>query len=210
MASDLTVQTIRGPGSGANANKVIVPTGQTLTLVDKLAHSNFPVGSILQTKNFSNVQLASMNTTTFTEPVSDYRLSITPKAASSRILLTYGFNVNVRGTLSVIYHFRAIRNPSGTSGTLLTGDGGSFNGNLGNRTNMNASIRGPVGDLNDCFFIYFQTWDEPNTTSQVQYGLHSRRETGGDGTIYFNHSAENAASFGWMCPFTITAVEIAQ
>ena len=30
MASELTVQTLKGPTSGANANKVIIPSGQTL------------------------------------------------------------------------------------------------------------------------------------------------------------------------------------
>jgi hypothetical protein len=30
MASEITVQTIKGPTSGANANKVIIPSGQTL------------------------------------------------------------------------------------------------------------------------------------------------------------------------------------
>ncbi len=209
MASDLTVQTIRGPGSGANANKVIVPTGQTLTLVDKLAYDNLPVGSVLQVVTMKATTLASQNTTTFSEPTSAYRLSITPKYSNSRIHLTYGFNVNVTGTLSVIYHFRAVRNPV-SGGTLLTSDGGNFDGNLGNRTNMNASIRGPVSDLNDAFFMYFQAWDEPSTTSQVQYGLHGRRETGGEGTIYYNHSSQNQASFGWMVPFVITAMEIKQ
>jgi hypothetical protein len=30
MASDLTVQTIRGPGSGVNANQILIPTGQKI------------------------------------------------------------------------------------------------------------------------------------------------------------------------------------
>ena len=30
MASELTVQTLRGPTSGTNANKVLIPSGQTL------------------------------------------------------------------------------------------------------------------------------------------------------------------------------------
>jgi hypothetical protein len=209
MASDLTVQTIRGPGSGANANKVIVPTGQTLTLVDKLAYDNLPIGSVLQVVTMKATTLATQNTTTFSEPSSSYRLSITPKYNNSRIHLTYGFNCNVQGTLSVIYHFRAVRNPA-SGGTLLTSDGGTFDGNLGNRTNMNMAHRGPVSDLNDSFFMYFQAWDEPATTSQVQYGLHGRRETGGAGAISYNHTVNNEGSYGWMVPFVITATEIKQ
>jgi hypothetical protein len=30
MASDLTVQTIRGPGSGVNANQILIPSGQKI------------------------------------------------------------------------------------------------------------------------------------------------------------------------------------
>ena len=30
MASELTVQTLRGPTSGANADTVLIPSGQTL------------------------------------------------------------------------------------------------------------------------------------------------------------------------------------
>jgi hypothetical protein len=209
MASDLTVQTIRGPGSGANANKVIIPTGQTLTFPNQLAYDNIPVGGVVQVVTMKATSLASQDTTTFSEPSSAYRLSITPKFSNSRIHLSYGFNVNVQGTLSVIYHFRAVRNPA-SGGTLLTSDGGNFDGNLGSRTNMNMSHRGPVGDTNDAFFMYFQAWDEPATTSQVQYGLHGRRETGGVGQIYYNHSASNTSSFGWMAPFVITATEIRQ
>jgi hypothetical protein len=74
---------------------------------------------------------------------------------------------------------------------------------------MNMAHRGPIGDLNDSFFMFFQAWDEPGTTSQIQYGLHSRRETGGDAAISYNHTVNNASSYGWMVPFTITAMEIA-
>ena len=42
MASEIIVQTLKGPSSGANANKVIVPSGQTLEVdeITGLANSN--------------------------------------------------------------------------------------------------------------------------------------------------------------------------
>ena len=47
MASEIIVQTLKGPSSGANANKVIIPSGQTLD-----ASSGFipPAGSVVQVK----------------------------------------------------------------------------------------------------------------------------------------------------------------
>ena len=45
MASELTVQTLRGPTSGANADTVLIPSGQTLD-----ASNGFipPAGTIVQ------------------------------------------------------------------------------------------------------------------------------------------------------------------
>lgn len=47
MASELQVQTISGPPTGANANKILIPSGQTLTLEDKLAYNNLPSGTVI-------------------------------------------------------------------------------------------------------------------------------------------------------------------
>jgi hypothetical protein len=86
MASDLTVQTIRGPGSGANANKVIVPSGQTLTLVDKLGYSNLPSGTIVQVQStVSNVSMVSGASQTFVN--TGLIVFITPRFANSRMII---------------------------------------------------------------------------------------------------------------------------
>jgi len=49
MASELIVQTLKGPTSGANANKVIIPSGQTLSVADGVQASDMPSGSVIQT-----------------------------------------------------------------------------------------------------------------------------------------------------------------
>lgn len=58
MASELTVQTIRGPLSGANANTVVVPAGQTLDISNStlsgLSSSEMPAGSIISINTFRN------------------------------------------------------------------------------------------------------------------------------------------------------------
>jgi hypothetical protein len=86
MASDLTVQTIRGPASGANANKVLIPSGQTLTLEDKLAHLNMPTSSIVQVKSlYSNVSASMSGSQTFTN--SGVYIDITPRFSTSTLIV---------------------------------------------------------------------------------------------------------------------------
>lgn len=51
MASELYVETLKGLTSGANANKVIIPSGQTLEVADGLRSADMPAGSVLQVKH---------------------------------------------------------------------------------------------------------------------------------------------------------------
>ena len=83
MAGTLTVQNIEGPSSGANANKIIVPSGQTLDASEGFVA---PAGSVIQTEysvladNYST----SSYGTAFSAPIS---INYTPKFASSKLLL---------------------------------------------------------------------------------------------------------------------------
>jgi len=94
MAGTLTVQNIEGPSSGANANKVIIPSGQTL---DASGGTMLPsAGQVAQVvKSAKNTSASDSSTTTLAEISSDYRISLTPKFSDSFILLTFqaGFNV---------------------------------------------------------------------------------------------------------------------
>jgi len=78
MAGTLTVQNIEGPSSGANANKVIIPSGQTL----------YAPGHVVQvvTKEIATVNIGT--TSTSLVDVTGSSLSITPSSANSKILLT--------------------------------------------------------------------------------------------------------------------------
>ena len=222
MASDLTVQTIRGPGSGANANKVIVPTGQTLalssgstldinstTISGKIDYANIPVGGVVQVVTKRSLTLASVDTTTFTELHNDYRVGITPKFSNSRIYLRYVLPVNnVGGSTGTIMHVKAYKfTPSSAD---LTSYGGDFNGNLGNRTSCTAPYRPAGFDSNDPSTWMFEAYDQPGSTAYQEYGFLYKRETGGQNTTYFCHSSGNTTSYGWMAPIIIVATEIRQ
>jgi len=80
MASELTVQTLRGPTSGANADTILIPSGQTL-------HAP---GHVVQC--ISDDDARGWTSTTATSLVATgISLSITPKFANSVILVDFHF-----------------------------------------------------------------------------------------------------------------------
>ena len=84
MAGTLTVQNIEGPSSGANANKIIIPSGQTLIPSS---------GGIIQVQKSSIRYSASTTTSTSYAKVSgSYDVTITPKTADSYILAMFSYH----------------------------------------------------------------------------------------------------------------------
>ena len=86
--STLIVENLKGPSTGSNANKIIVPSGQTLD-----ASNGFvaPTGHVIQTVVGSTNSLVT-STSTFATVGSG---SITPISTSSKILLTLQMHVYV-------------------------------------------------------------------------------------------------------------------
>jgi len=76
MASELIVQTLKGPTSGANANKVIVPSGHTLTAAGHVLQ-------VVTTGQYSTTWSSSSTSYSAT----GHKLSITPSSSSSKILI---------------------------------------------------------------------------------------------------------------------------
>ena len=87
MASELYVETLKGLTSGANANKVIVPAGQTL---DASAGSVvLPAGAggkVLQVLQTTTTVYQGVQSTSFTT-LANLNPSITPSSTSSKILV---------------------------------------------------------------------------------------------------------------------------
>ena len=83
--STLFVENLKGPTTGDNANKVIIPTGQTLQIDDGVAHASMPSGSVIQ-------QVSNFNKTQFTTSGNAYvetnsTVSITPKFSDSQMAI---------------------------------------------------------------------------------------------------------------------------
>jgi hypothetical protein len=93
MASDLTVQTIRGPGSGANANKIIIPSGQTLDLSS--AGALIP-GRILQALTETEYDIITYSSTSYTD--SNISITLTTLGANSKFIINGGIGYNLQST----------------------------------------------------------------------------------------------------------------
>jgi hypothetical protein len=165
--STIKVENLTGITSGANANKIIVPAGQTLQVTDKLRHDDMPVGSIIQT-----VYTENATGTAYTSADTNHDLfsaTITPKSATSKILVS----------MSVQHGTQSTQNDFGLH--LKRGST-----RIGGRTND--SSRGgpnswycgddPIGGSSannwNLFTASWQYLDSPSTTSATIYtvGLH--------------------------------------
>ena len=86
MASELTVQTIKGPTSGGNANKVIIPSGETLVVTDNIRYDDLPVDSVIQEKFAKGTTNGTSSGSAWVNSV--VNASITPKFSNSKIIGT--------------------------------------------------------------------------------------------------------------------------
>lgn len=131
MASELIVQTIQGPSSGANANKVIIPSGQTL---DVSGGSLIPeAGQILQLKQVQWDTTTAMTAIETYVAVNDSAITITARGDNSHFyLLATGNAYQDAGVGMNLGFYRGstlIRGVTGSSGDAWIGggNGGSTN-----------------------------------------------------------------------------------
>ena len=165
-------------------------------------------GSVIQTVVKRSDTKASLNTTSFTEANSDYRVSITPTHSDNRIYLSYYMYTNTAMAANTLFMMRAEKYTGGSAATITSrstwsGNGSRHYADYGNRP-------GNGYDNNDQTPIFWECYDDPSSTSQQTYGFTYRRETGGSGTIYFVHSMNNSGVYGFSCPVLIIAREVVQ
>jgi len=159
-------------------------------------------GTILQTVIYKSNTLSSLNVTDFTEASTDYRVTITPIKATSRILLTYFIATNNSMASNTLFMFRARnitnnRNVNGEASTSGSRWQAQWVGRPGNGY-----------DTNDQMTCMWTCFDSPATTAAQTYGWQYRREGGGSGTCYFGYSSGDNSTFGFVTPITIIAQEV--
>ena len=157
MASELTVQTLRGPTSGANADTVLIPSGQTL---DASAATLVPsADQIIQLKTVKPSAETTFSSASYTD-ASGFNVTITPKHTNSRIV--------IRIWAKTVLNNAAGSNQSAHDHRLMRGSTEITDGSWMNYYNM---AWAPT-DHYPPFTL--SCIDEPNTTSAITYQLQGR------------------------------------
>lgn len=176
MASVLQVEELRGPTTGANANKVIIPSGQTLDVSGGSFERTINTGEIIQTVIFNNSAVLradqTFSTSTWVTPLysgsEQINVTITPTSSSNPILVTFMTSMVYNGA-GQAFKVRLIDN----NGQQI---GGQYGGGY-----LNANNGGPYQPM-------IGTWlHSPSTTSAYTYKIqmHSNASAG---NIDFPHN----------------------
>ncbi len=180
----LTVQNLQGPTSGANANKVIIPSGQTL---DASNGFTAPAGHVIQMQNAGiSGNASTTSSTSFVD--TGLSVNITPKFATSKIFVVTHTVISIgNGANHARVDFKCIESGSGTEVYRMDyhGTDGTQNGNI--QKNMSGSGVFPCSNTNQLTF-----------KTQVQKANSTAGEAG---TIYYFWYVGSS--------HTITALEIA-
>ena len=181
MASDLTVQTIRGPGSGANANQILIPSGHKVVAP---AGGLVAPGQIIQVVTAHPTYNASITSTSWVS--TDLYINITPKYANSKIIINGHSHIGYYNGGNHLC-WRLHRN-----GTDITNAGYGL-GNTYGDSNSSQWIENSIS---------FHWDDTPNTIAQTEYRIYVRRE---------NSTATGSSFGGYSAraPY-IQAIEVAQ
>ena len=187
--SILHVENLKGLTTGSNANKIIVPSGQTLSAA----------GHVIQVKQTVVGGVFSSSVGNGFAEMTDFRTAITPSSTSNKILAMATLHV---GTAYWQIRGRLLRNttPIGLGSTR------------GNRTVCTwQQIEYPEGDATFTMNTTgFQFLDSPATTSSVTYSI----DIGGFDAGYAVHlnkanSDNDYASYNGQPMSTLTLMEIA-
>ena len=182
MASILQVEQIQGPTSGASANTIQIPSGQTLDINGTLSGDGSAltgIGKVLQVVFQEDDSVAS-TTNQGTNFHHFYSATITPSSTSSKIICIANFQV-ARTTLDGAF-FVFKRSIGGATATVVA-DGDDSTGRVPYHTNLGSSRE------YDTISTSMHYVDSPNTTSSVQYTVAGSNR--GGGTLYLNRSSSD-------------------
>jgi len=172
MASELTVQTLRGPTSGSNADTVLIPSGQTL-------HAP---GHVLQTIQQPYTTASSISSTSYT--ATGLTLSITPKIATSKILVLVNLSAETyqNGNFSPKFYLQILR--GATEIAFRRSD--SYAGTASNGY-YSFSVHGTMNYL-----------DSPSTTNAVTYSVNGKLSSTTNSTNLRLHDAGSTSTITLM------------
>ena len=158
MAGTLTVQNLQGPSTGANANKIIIPSGQTL---DASAGFVPPAGAVIQIKQSTlNNGFTTSVVANFASVATGLSVSITPSSTSSKVFVSTSWNHQHVGSTNEGTTWHIARNGSALSPTSY--------------------IEYSITSTNWHNTVTAQYLDSPATTSSVTYEVYMGNYSGGN------------------------------
>ena len=193
MASELQVTTLKGNPTGTNANKILVPSGQTL-------HAP---GHVIQVINAEKLDTASTNSTMGAGFVDvGFSCTITPKFNNSKILVTADIALGVNN--GEFNYMRVLRSIGGGSYSMI-----SEAATPGSRGAIHGMVYGAnQGRVSTQTFNHL---DSPTTIRAVNYKIQFATG-GGGGYVYVGQSTRDTdgASADPRASSRIVLQEIAQ
>ena len=153
-------------------------------------------GSILQVVSVqADTGLVSFTSTSFAEVDADLRVTITPKATDSTLIVTcnYLFGGN-NGSQMTAMKLIDITNSTNVNTAAL-----------GSRQQCNTSVRDMSYDLNDAIQIQIQAQTSSGSTVARTYGMYAKLESAA--TRYFFANPSDAGALGYAKP-SITVMEV--
>ena len=172
MASVLQVEELRGSTTGANANKIIIPSGQTLDISDWSP----PAGTVLQVVQSHESDWVAVSVNHNSGGATVMSASITPSSATSKILLLGTFHVGGQDGSVML---RALRG----STPIAIGNTAS------NRTRTWWTYDMDSSDTFGVENVSLHYLDSPNTTNQVTYNINLSQWRAY--TVYLNRSLQD-------------------
>jgi hypothetical protein len=169
MASELTVQTLRGPTSGANANTILIPSGQ---LLDASAGFVAPAGHMIQIQYNRRQADLSTSGTAWTNCA---EIVFTPKYSNSLLELAMDYNAGRAANQTMQWRFYDV-----TQNLLLSATG----------LQLSSGVYAD-GDVTRHTFLHYHA---PASTASRTYRLEGRNSTG-SGTVWFHTYGNITSSF---------------
>ena len=153
-------------------------------------------GSILQVVSVQpDTGLVSFTSTAFAEVDADLRVTITPKASDSTLIVTcnylFGGNNGSQMTAMKLYDITNSTNVNTAA--------------LGSKQQCNTSLRDMSYDINDAIQIQIQAQTSSGSTVARTYGMYAKLEA--PATRYFFANPSNTGALGYAKP-SITVMEV--
>jgi len=155
--STLHVENLKGLSSGGNANKIIVPSGQTL---DASNGFTAPAGHVIQVVQTANATAIQTNSTSAAS--TGISVNITPSSTSSKMHVSFSARTYINNAARE-HFFTFLR------GSTVIRSGYTL-----------FSTAGAIAAM-----TYLHVLDSPSTTSQITYSL-SHNVTNSDSIGYIN------------------------